>query len=71
MKNAVKTYLEILPGFAVSVLLAAIAKFIESILPIHIIGASVIALFLGMVINSFFRPSWLKAGLKFTSKKIL
>lgn len=71
MKNAIKTYLTILPGFAVSVLLAAIAKIIESILPIHVIGASVIALFLGMVINSFFRPSWMKAGLKFTSKKIL
>ncbi|MEE1043056.1 MAG: YeiH family protein [Clostridia bacterium] len=67
MKNAIK----ILPGLLTAILLAAIAKYLESLLPIHIIGASVIALLLGMVINSFFKPAWLNAGLKFTSKKVL
>ena len=71
MKKIVNTYLEILPGFALSLVVAIIAKLVESVLPTHIVGASVIALFLGMVINSFFRPKWLKAGLKFTSKKVL
>ncbi len=65
--NAVK----IIPGLAASMLIALVARYIESILPIHVIGASVIALLLGMVINSFWKPAWLKAGLKFTSKKIL
>lgn len=71
MKKLAKTYLEILPGLIISLLLAMVAKIIEGLLPIHVIGASVIALFLGMIINSFFRPKWMKAGLKFTSKKVL
>lgn len=61
----------ILPGFALALVIAAVAKFIEGILPIHLIGASVIALFLGMIINHFWQPSIVKAGLRFTSKKIL
>ena len=71
MKKIAKTYLEILPGLVISLLLAMVAKIIEGLLPVHVIGASVIALFLGMIINSFFRPGWMKAGLKFTSKKVL
>ena len=61
-----------LPGILLSLGIAAIAKGIEYLLPIHLIGASIIALFLGMVINHFKTPSAnLKKGLKFTSKKIL
>lgn len=69
-----KIFMEIvknIPGFLVAVCIAAFAKFLESLLPIHIIGASVIALFIGMIINSFFHPNWMKSGLKFTSKKVL
>ena len=41
-------------------------------MPIHLIGASVIALFIGMIINHFWKPNdTFSAGLKFTSKKIL
>ena len=36
----------IIPGFAISILIAVVAKTIESLLPIHIVGASVIALFI-------------------------
>lgn len=62
----------ILPGMGLALGIAAVAKLLESLLPIHLIGASVIALFLGMVINSFWKPSvCFSAGLKFTSKKIL
>ena len=66
-----KTVINIIPGFLVAVILATIAKLIESILPVHIIGASVIAILLGMLINHFWHPKCLKGGLKFTSKKIL
>lgn len=62
---------KIAPGFLVAVGIAFLAQFIESILPIHLIGASVIALFIGMGINSMGTPTVLNAGLKFTSKKVL
>ena len=66
------TYIKnIIPGFLAAGCIAVLAKFLESLLPIHIIGASVIALFIGMIINSFYHPNWMKAGLKFTSKKVL
>ena len=59
------------PGVIVALVIAAVAKFIEGLLPIHLIGASVIALFIGMFLNSYWKPASLKPGLKFTSKKIL
>ncbi len=66
-----KTVIGIIPGFLAAVVLAVVAKLIEKALPIHLIGASVIALLLGMLINYFWHPKALKRGLKFTSKKIL
>lgn len=66
-----KSVINIIPGLVASLVLALVAKYIESILPVHIIGASVIALLLGMLINHFWHPAFLKSGLKFTSKKIL
>lgn len=66
-----KTIKKYAPGVLVSVLIAALSKWIESLLPVHLIGASVIALFIGMFINSFWHPDWLKPGLTFTSKKLL
>lgn len=71
MNKKTKTLLCIFPGLGASLLIAVVAKIIEGLLPIHLIGASVIALFIGMIINSFWRPIVLKPGLKFTSKKIL
>ncbi len=62
---------KILPGFAVALGIAALATVLESLLPIHLIGASVIALFIGMALNAFWKPDALSAGLKFTSKKAL
>ena len=67
-----KKYLEYIPGFAAALLIAAVARWLESLLPIHLIGASVIALFIGMGINHFVKPGKLMSpGIKFTSKKIL
>lgn len=62
---------KIIPGMAISFAIAVFAQFIESILPIHIIGASVIALFVGIIINSVWKPDFLNAGIRFTSKKVL
>lgn len=69
MKKRMNGFVKIIPGFGAACILAFIARYIESILPIHIIGASVIALLLGMLINNFYKPACLSAGLKFTSKK--
>lgn len=63
--------MKILPGFIAALAIAAVATYIESILPIHLIGASIIALFIGTAINAFWQPKFFKAGLKFTSKKVL
>jgi len=61
-----------LPGFLTALLIAVIATYIESLLPVPLIGASVIALFIGIVMNQFMKPrKILDAGLKFTSKKVL
>ena len=65
-------YLRVIPGFLIALAIALVAKWLESLLPIHLIGASVIALFIGMIINHFRKPGdTVKSGLKFTSKKIL
>ena len=71
MKTEVLNAAKLLPGFILALCIAGFAKAVESVLPVHVIGASVIALFTGMIINSFWRPAWAVPGLKFTSKKIL
>ncbi len=63
---------EFLPGLILAFIIALISKGIESMLPIHLIGASIFALFIGMTINAYAPPGKrLKPGLKFTSKKVL
>ena len=62
---------KILPGVVVAVVIAFISQFIEGLLPIHLIGASVIALFIGMTLNALLDTTVLKEGFKFTSKKLL
>ena len=72
MKTLINNTKNILPGLAIALLIAAISKWLESLLPIHLIGASVIALFIGMFINQIRKPGKvMTVGLKFTSKKIL
>ena len=70
-----KTVTKLLPGCAIALVLAAIAKGLESweaSAGLHLIGASVIALFLGMIVNRFYKPNdTTKPGIRFTSKKIL
>lgn len=67
-----KYIIKVFPGFLLSLAIALLARWLEALLPIHIIGASVIALFIGMTINFFCKPNELLAsGLQFTSKRIL
>lgn len=70
-ETGMKVMLKYLPGIVIALAVAAVSKWIESLLPIHLIGASVIALFIGMGINRFWYPEWVRSGLTFTSKKIL
>ena len=71
MKSKLLNAARLLPGFCLALCIAGIAKAVEGVLPMHVVGASVIALFAGMIINSFWRPAWAAPGLKFTSKKVL
>ena len=69
IKNAV---VKVLPGVFLALVIAAGAKFIESLLPSGYISASVIALFIGMILNTISKPAAVyRAGIKFTSKKLL
>ena len=64
--------LKLIPGIALSVAIAALACWLESLLPIHLIGSAVIAMFIGMFLNRYTKSTPVfGAGLKFTSKKIL
>lgn len=60
-------------GLFVAFILAAFAKVIEGFLPGGFIGASVIALFLGVIINLFWpiEDTSLSLGINFASKRIL
>ena len=71
MKTKVKEYGAFALGVAICCAIAAVSVFLEGLIPGGLLGASIIALFTGTIINSFFHPSWIKPALKFTSKKIL
>ncbi len=72
MKSFIFNILKLLPGVVLSVLIALLATFLESLLPIHVIGAAVIAMFIGMILNCFLKKYKIfSTGLKFTSKRIL
>ncbi len=71
MTTKTKEYGLFLIGIAICFAVAGISVFLEELIPGGLLGASIIALFMGTIINSFFHPAWLKPALKFTSKKIL
>ena len=58
-------------GVAICFAVAGLSVLVEKLIPGDLLGASIIALFMGTIINSFFHPDWMKPALKFTSKKIL
>ena len=64
--------IKLLPGILLSVAIAAFATWVENLLPIHLIGGAVIAMFIGMLLNGFItKTKTFAPGLKFTSKKVL
>jgi len=63
---------KLLPGIGLSVLIAIAAVYIEMILPGHYIGATVIAMFLGIFLRTlYYDADRLQEGVQFASKKIL
>lgn len=67
-----KKIISYLPGLTLALVIAYIAQFIENILPQHVIGGSVIALFIGMFLNTIIdTEKSLKSGITFTSKRLL
>ena len=63
---------KILPGVLCSAAVAAAAVFLADALPLHLISASVVALFLGMALRALRRaPSSFDEGISFTSKRLL
>ena len=58
-------------GIAICFAVAALSVALERMIPSELLGASIIALFMGTFINRFFHPDWIKPALKFASKKIL
>ena len=71
MNPKTKEHLLFLLGVAICFAVAALSVLLEELIPGGLLGASIIALFMGTIINSFFHPTWIKPALKFTSKKIL
>lgn len=67
-----KKVLSYFPGFIIAIFVAFLARYIESLLPLPFIGASVIALFIGIGLNYIKKPSpMIEVGLQFTSKRVL
>ena len=71
MNPKAKNRLLFLLGVAICFAVAGVSVFLEELIPGGLLGASIIALFMGTIINSFFHPEWMKPALKFTSKRIL
>ena len=58
-------------GVAICIAVAFLSIMLERLIPGELLGSSIIALFMGTIINRFFHPEWIKPALKFTSKRIL
>ena len=71
MTPKTKDRLMFLLGVVIFFAVAGLSVLLEKLIPGELLGASIIALFMGTIINSFFHPAWIKPALKFTSKKIL
>ena len=71
MESKAKSRGMFLLGLAICFAVAGISVLLEELIPGGILGASIIALFMGTIINSFFHPKWIQPALKFTSKKVL
>lgn len=71
MKTISKKHGLFILGVGICFAVAALSIFLEKLIPGELLGASIIALFMGTMINRFFHPKWIQPALKFASKKIL
>ena len=71
METKIKKLGMFILGITICFAVAGLSILVEKLIPGELLGASIIALFMGTIINSFFHPTWIKPALKFTSKKIL
>ena len=71
MQAKTKERLFFLLGLAICFAVAGLSVLAERLIPGELLGASIIALFTGTIINSFFHPKWMAPALKFASKKVL
>ncbi len=71
MESKVKECGMFIIGIVICFAVAGLSVLAESMIPGGLLGASIIALFMGTLINTFFHPAWIKPALKFASKKIL
>lgn len=71
METKTKDHRMFILGVAICFAVAGLSVLVETLIPGELLGASIIALFMGTIINSFFHPAWMKPALKFTSKKVL
>ena len=71
MNSKLKNQIRFLLGIGICFAVAGLSVLLEELIPGELLGASIIALFMGTIINSFFHPDWIKPALKFTFKKIL
>ncbi len=71
MNNRIKKQGMFILGIAICTAVAILSIMFEKLIPGELLGSSIIALFMGTIINSFFHPDWIKPALKFTSKRIL
>lgn len=58
-------------GVLICFAIAGLAVLAEYYIPGDLLGASIIALFMGTIVNSFFHPKWITPALRFVSKKVL
>ena len=64
--------LKLFPGIILSAIIAVFAMWVESLLPIHLIGSAVIAMFVGMFLNKIISKTTIFAGgIKFTTPEFL
>lgn len=62
----------ILPGLLLAFVIAVLASLVETLLPMHLIGRAILALFIGILLHPYMmRNDRYIPGLAFTSKKLL
>ena len=60
MQTKTKNHGMFILGIAICFAVAGLSVLAEKLIPGELLGASIIALFMGTIINSFFHPAWMK-----------